>query len=253
MKYFLLFFSYIFCNSLTSQYKYSIIVQTPLIMNDTKIYLIVCDRYSKDLFSKTDSTIIKNSFFEFKGTLAKPCEEAYVSLKEKGNFFYFVLYSDKTKIYISPLPTQYPTYKNKLSNIVVDNSLSNTINDSLRTIINQYYLKFIKPAPNANIIIKLNSALNKELYLKELDIIEKHPYHYYSLIYLYKLLLQRRSEAIRIENVYEQLYSALKKSVLGEELYNKIKVTLVTQVSHPIFEFSVNTVTSAEFSNNSLF
>jgi len=221
-------------------------------MNGKKIYLIVWDRYSKDRFRKTDSTNIKNSFFEFKGTLAKPCEEAYVMVKEKGNFFYFVLDSGKTKMHIRPLPPQWPTHKNKLSNIAVDNSLSNSINDSLRTLKNQYYLKFGRPAPNTNGIIKLNSARSKELWLKELAIIEKHPDQYYSLIYLYKLLLQRRSEATRIENVYEQLDPALKKSVLGEELYNKIKVTLATQVGHPIFEFSGNTVTGAEFSNNSL-
>jgi thiol-disulfide isomerase/thioredoxin len=221
-------------------------------MNNKEIFLIVWDAYSNNKFKKRDTAVIRNFCFEFNGIISRPSEEAYLMLKEKGNFFYFVLDSGKTQMDISTLPQGWPLYKNKLSNISVKNSSSNAINDSLTKLINNYYLNFAKPAKDNSGIVQLDSLKSKELWLKELEIIERHSNQFYSLIYLYKLLLQRKAEAGKIETVFNLVPLHLRTTELGQELSGKIKSIVSTHLNHPIAEFSANTVSGEVFSNNSL-
>jgi thiol-disulfide isomerase/thioredoxin len=252
MKWIILFGCYFICNTIFSQYQFTLIGTAPSFLNGKKIYLVIWDTYSNNKFKREDSAVIKNLHFEFRGRIKKQCEEAFIMLKEKGNFFDFALDSGIIVMTIRPLPSNWPFYKNKLSNTFVRNSYSNIIHDSLRNLINHYYLNYGKPDKTNNGIVRLDTARSKELWIEELGIVQRHSTQFYSLIYLYKLLLERKKEVIKIRDIFNILPQALKSSELGQELSDKIIAIISTQVTHHITEFSINTVSGSTFFSNML-
>ncbi len=252
MKFFLFFFVILLQNSSNGQFSFTLTGNVPSSMNRKYIILRIKDNYSKDKYEWTDTAIIKGNKFFFTGKIIKPTENAELSLIEKGQFFYFALDSGQLQMEIKPLPSGWLTYKNKLSNIEIKNSVSNLINDSLRILINQYYNQYGKPASNENRIIQLDSIRNRELWFKQLEIIERHADHYYSLICLFKLLSLRQREAVYVEKVFKLLPEYIKNTKLGEDLSSKLNAILSTQIGRTIFEFSANTSSGTLFSNTSL-
>jgi thiol-disulfide isomerase/thioredoxin len=220
----------------SGQSNFQIKGKADLSLNGKEIILVIWDKYSNNKFTIHDTTRIQKGLFSFNGRILRECEEAFIMLKEKGSFFYFTIDTGLNEIVVHPLPAKWPTSKNKLSNTKVLNSASNRISDSVRSLINTYYLKFGKPSKNNKNIIQLDTAMSKELWLKQVEIAKKKPEQYYSIILLYKLLLQRPKGIQEISKAFNELFLQIRNTSLGIELSAKITTMLSTQVGNKISE-----------------
>lgn len=246
---------FIFCfafNSVYSQQTFAIKGQTPAHLNGARIYIVVWDTYSNNRFRRKDSTTVVNNAFFFSGTIDKPCEDAFIYTKEKHSLFYFVVDTGLNTMVIKNVEKTSFTFRNRLSNTTVENSISNSICKQIDSLTNRYYFLYSKPSSANKNILKLDSIKSNELKFSVLQVITKHPNAFYSLIKLYTLFRESRSSANSILEAYESLSDKLKFSKLGVELLQDIQFTKATEIGRVVPDFTARTQADSLFTNKSL-
>jgi thiol-disulfide isomerase/thioredoxin len=250
----------LFCFALSycvvySQYDFTLEGSTPANFNNKKVYLSISDNYSDDKYKISDSALVQNNSFSFKGSLQKPAEYATLSTKAKEvfGFFYLVVESGRNTVIVRPLAPRATLFKNKLSNSEVLNSASNQVLKSIDSLINYYYLTKGKPAPKNKYLLRLSEQDKQDLKNKEMNIIKAQPTLFYSLVHTFKLTKAiggfRMDEA---QEVLASLSKELQQSALGKELQELITTTKATLVGSTVPAFTVKTNTESFFSNDSL-
>lgn len=225
---------------------------TPSILNNKTIYLVVQDNYSNTRTKFIDSVIVKSNYFEFNGIIEKPAEWAFIYTKDKHYLAYFVVEAGVNKMLIGEVAKNSPTFKNKLSNTTILNSLSNKIIKEIDSLRSEYYLKKGKPSPLNKNVIELDKYAIKEMRTEELRIIRSNPNCYYSLIHLYSLLKLTLSEPTEINNAFDELGSDLQNSELGKELRAKIEAAKVVLIGKKVRYFDAKTNANLTFTSDSL-
>ena len=235
-----------------SQYSFTIEGNAPDLLNNKKIYLIVQDTYSSKRTRQKDSCIVINNHFSFKGDLQKPAEKAFITTYEKHQLAYFVVDSGYNKMIIGEVLKTSPTFKNKLSNTYIQNSLSNKIFKEIDNLISENYLKYGKPSKANKNLIELDRATMQKMKSQQLKILRENPDCFYSLIHLYSLLSQTLSEPGEIILTYNELSADLKATELGRELWLKIEASQSVLIGKKVRKFVAKTDKDSLFLSSSL-
>jgi thiol-disulfide isomerase/thioredoxin len=255
MRIFFLLFLALTVSPVNAQYQFTLDGTTPASFNNKKIYLSIKDNFSENKYEISDSAIVVNNSFSFKGTIKKPSEWATLSANanEIKGFFYLVVDTGFSKINVRPLAPKTPLYKNKLSNSEVLNSSSNKVLRSIDNLTNYYYQTKGRPASQNKYVITLSQEHKQELRRKELNILKANPTLYYSLVHTFKLI--KSVGGISIDEAREVLSSfseELQQSALGKQMKQYITHANSTYAGNSVPVFVLKTNSDSSFSNSSL-
>ncbi len=213
----LIFLFTLFYNISIAQFNFCLKGNCEKLLEDEKIYLKIEDNYSPNSYVYVDSTIIKKGEFNFNGTIKKPSELVCIYLKNKRSIKFLVIDSGFSQIIIKRINKNSPTKKNLLSNIEIPNSISYELykeRDSL------YYLNYLE---SKNKKINSQRATQKKFYLDQVNLIEKYPSTFYSLIYLCELTKYSKTVgSANLLRVFNILDYEIQKSKLGS--FVKLKI-----------------------------
>jgi thiol-disulfide isomerase/thioredoxin len=243
------------CLGSLAQYQFSLSGTTPSAFNNKKVYLIIEDAYSSQKYRFTDSTLVQQNQFSFRGAIRKISEKAtlYAEAGQIKGFIYFVVDSGVNTMVIRPLPPKWPLYKNKLSNTELVNSQSNAIKKALDSLTNHYYLTKGKPSAINKYVLELDTATRRQLRRKQIEILRQNPGVFYSIVHLYgELKTAGGFKIAEAAEVYDALDSHLQSSVLGTEVRDMIAAARSTEIGHPVPVFTIQTDKNDSFSNSSL-
>ena len=235
-----------------SQSTFVIEGDAPDLLNNKKIYLVVQDLYSSNRSKQMDSCVVIKNHFSFKGYIKRPAEMAFITTKDRHYLAYFVVELGNNKMRIGEVLKNSPTFKNKLSNTSIQNSVANKVFKEIDNLISEYYLKYGKPSTANKNILELDSAIMQKMRSEQLGILRSYPDCFYSLIHLYRLFNQTLSGPGEIIPTYHELSNELKNSELGKELWLKINASQVVLIGNKVRQFSANTDTGSIFLGNSL-
>jgi len=248
LSFFLLFVLY----NTKAQFPFEIEGIVPVSLNGQKIQLRINDSYSENKYRLSDSVIVKKGNFYFKGVIKKECEEASIFINNTHCLFQFVVDSGKNIIQAFPVLKSSSLYKNKLSNSVVANSISNVVRKKIDSVVNYYYLNFGKPSKANKNILELTKDEQKAIRLEKIKVIKQYPGCYYSLIQLYLLSKQLSLGSSTILDIYYDLDQKLKASQLGLELYKKMLVKKTSEVGSLVSSIQLKDTSGNIISNKLL-
>lgn len=240
------------------QYAYTISGKTPDIFNGRTIYLTIFDDYSVNRYLVRDSTIVYGNLFSFHGTLKKPAEMARLSYTENGGTYSKQIAIDTGNFALEVLevPLNYRFYKNKLSLIASNGSVSNQILFKMDSISNAYYDNYGYFTDSSRQFRVLSLKHERQQFQEMMNLLCKdYGDHYFSLIQLCRLShFQLAADSILI--ACSQLSESLRLSPLGKELIagmtSKIDARNATQPGRQMPVFRVKTFENTIISNQSL-
>lgn len=228
------------CPYLYGQYIYTLkATGFPVNLNNKRVYMEIYDGYSSNRYKFTDTTTIKDGHIFFSGNIRQPSEDCKITIAGLSQEFNFVLDSGVNLI-----------------QVVCSNNRGNKTNNHCR---------FVFPNSIAN---KLRAALDRisgsgaiepkdiafARYKARLELLQKYPDCFYSLIELY-LLLKLASFSLDvsyIDNVFQKLSPSIQHSQLGREMADKLAAIKNVFVGNKIPAFETNNHLGQIFHSNDL-
>lgn len=92
----------------------------------------------------------------------------------------------------------------------------------------------------------------RDVRLKELKLIEENPDNFYSIIMLNNLSSIISLKPEEIENVFLRLGVSIKKSNIGQRVFNNIRNAKTNRIGHALPDFEFTTINGRPFSNTNL-
>lgn len=223
-------------------------------LNNKVLHLKIEDIYSSKRFVSEDSVMIKNGKFSFEGTIRNTTEYATLSMKTNGryHFKYIMLDSGASSITISPVADKSITFKNKLSNALIENSLSNQLSIKLDSITDYYYTHYSTPSPYNSAILRLSREKIIELEKVKLDLIRQYPTSLGALIQLYIIANRLTINTDDLLTIFLTIDSRIRQTELGKGFNQSMNYRKSVEIGQKIAELKSQTSGDLPFTNKSL-
>ena len=205
---------------------------------------------------KSDSTIIKNGKFSFKGIINQPSQKATIIIKSETAYYTQIVLDTGFNEVIFKLieVANFPKYYT--ASIV--NSKASRIKQQLDSLHNNNVNAYRKEINQLSGGVSLPIRVQLNDFKEQLNIVKKNPQDYYSLIVLNDIskYISMIDQQELILDALNSLDNNLKKSALGKDLYKITSETLMaknnTKAGQIVPTFKVKTINNQLFENTSL-